>query len=234
MLENFYRTTLEYHDTLNPSLWEGDHLKSEVAAKLLTIAYTWATFSKIPVNSIHDVILVGGNANYNYTPMSDIDLHLVIDMEKLGQCEEVIQEYLKSKKQLWGLIHNIKIYGHNVELYAQDITTPYVKGQGVYSIKDDQWIVKPEQQEVDFNNPHVQKKVQDYKRNIDTLISSAAEDESFEKLKEKLRSMRSTGLQRGGEFAPENLTFKELRNSGYIDRLNDYLRSTQDKRLSLD
>jgi hypothetical protein len=165
--------------------------------------------------------------------MSDIDLHLVVDMDKLGECEEVIQEYLKSKKQLWGLIHNIKIYGHNVELYAQDVTTPYVKGQGVYSIKNNKWVVKPQQQEVDLNNPHVQKKVQDYKTNIDTLISSGASDETFEKIKEKLRTMRSAGLERGGEFAPENLTFKELRNSGYLDRLNDYLTSTQDKRLSL-
>lgn len=234
LLESMYDSTLEYHDTLNPILWEDDNLKSEVASKLLTIAYTWATFSKIPVDSIKDIIFVGGNANYNYTSASDIDLHLVVDMKELGTCKEVIHEYLKSKKQLWGLIHDIKIYGHNVELYAQDVSVPYIEGQGVYSILNNKWLVKPKHQNIDFDDVNVQKKVQDYKKHIDTLISSSASDASFEGLKEKLRKMRASALEKGGEFAPENLAFKELRNAGYLDKLNDYFVSAQDKRLSLD
>lgn len=234
LVKNLSEITLEYHDTLNPSLWNGDELKPEVAGKLITIAHTWAAFSKIPTSAIKDIVLVGGNANYNYTAMSDIDLHLVIDTSALGECEQVIQEYLRNKKQLWSFLHNIKIYGHDVELYAQDINTPFVQGQGVYSIQNNQWLTKPEYQNVNLDDPNVQKKVNDYTRRIDTLINSAASDEAFESLKEKLRNMRSSGLQTGGEFAPENLAFKELRNLGHIDRLNDYLRSSQDKRLSLE
>lgn len=234
LIQTLSETTLEYHDTLNPDLWDEYTLKPEVASKLIMIAHTWAAFSKIPPQAIKDIILVGGNANYNYTPFSDIDLHLVVDTSALGECEEVIQEYLRNKKQLWSFLHDIKIYGHDVELYAQDIKTPFVSGQGVYSIQNNQWLAKPEHKQVNLDDPDVQKKVVDYVRRIDTLISSNADEKSFESMKEKLRNMRSSGLQAGGEFAPENLAFKELRNLGHIDRLNDYLRTSQDKLLSLE
>ena len=171
LLNNLNEGTLQYHDSLNPDLWDGYTLNSEVSNKLIMIAHTWAIFSKIPTEAIHDIILVGGNANYNYTNFSDIDLHLVIDMEQLGDCREVIEEYLRDKKQLWALVHNIKIHGHPVELYAQDINTPYTKGQGVYSIKNNEWLVKPKKQTVDLEDPAIQKKVDHYSEMIDTLIN---------------------------------------------------------------
>lgn len=136
--------TLQYHDELNPKIWDGDRLQNEVRTKLTIIAHTWAAFANIPPEAIVDIILVGGNANYNYTPYSDIDLHLVVDLKKLPDCPELLDDYLKDKKQLWGMIHDIKIRDHDVELYAQDKNTAYTKGQGVYSIKRGVWIVRPE------------------------------------------------------------------------------------------
>ena len=225
--------TLQYHDELNSKLWNGDVLKPEVATKLMMIARTWAGFAKIPNDAITDVILVGGNANYNYTPYSDIDLHLVIDTDRMPECEGLLDEYLRGKKQLWGLVHDIKIYGHDVELYAQDKATPYTKDQGVYSVKNNRWIVQPTHKEVNLQDPLIQQKVEQYIEKIDTLIDSSAEDEAFEGLKVKFRDMRAAALKSGGEFSVENLVFKELRNLGYLDKVSEYLRSRQDERLSL-
>lgn len=225
--------TLEYHQELNPTLWDGNVLKSEVKTKLMMIAKTWAGFAKIPNQAITDVILVGGNANYNYTPYSDIDLHLVIDTEKMPDCEGLLDEYLRGKKQLWSLVHDIKIYGHDVELYAQDKATPYTKDQGVYSIKSGKWIVKPTHKTVNLEDPLIKQKVNQYAEKIDTLISSGAEEQAFEKLKEKFKDMRASALKSGGEFSVENLVFKELRNTGYLDKITDYIHSKQDERLSL-
>ena len=59
-LKEAVKLTLEYHETLNPKLWNGQTLKSEVAKKLLMIAQTWAGFAKIPVKAISDIIVVGG------------------------------------------------------------------------------------------------------------------------------------------------------------------------------
>jgi predicted nucleotidyltransferase len=233
LLKKLEESTLEYHDTLNPDLWEGNTLKQEVANKLTMIAHTWASFAKIPSEAITDIIIVGGNANFNYTAFSDIDLHLVVDTEQIADCTEFLEDYLRGKKQLWSLVHNIKIHGHPVEVYAQDVNTPYTKGQGVYSIQNKEWINEPEKHEVDLQDPAIQKKVDHYADMIDTLIDTGAEDESFETLKEKLRNMRSSALKQGGEFSFENLVFKELRNQGHLDRMTKYLHSSQDKRLSL-
>lgn len=225
--------TLEYHDELNPKLWNGHVLKSEVRTKLTMIAKTWAGFAKIPTKAITDIILVGGNANYNYTAYSDIDLHVVVDMNKIPECEGLLDEYLRGKKQLWGLVHDIKIYGHDVELYAQDKDTSYTKDQGVYSIKNNRWLVKPVKKEVNLKDPAIKRKVEQYIEKIDTLIDTSAEDDAFESLKEKFKNMRAAALKQGGEFSVENLVFKELRNLGYLDKVSKYLRSKQDQRLSL-
>jgi hypothetical protein len=225
--------TLQYHDELNPKIWDGDRLQNEVRTKLTIIAHTWAAFANIPPEAIVDIILVGGNANYNYTPYSDIDLHLVVDIKKLPDCPELLDDYLKDKKQLWGMIHDIKIRDHDVELYAQDKNTEYTKGQGVYSIKRGVWIVRPEKQQVDLDDPILTAKVDQYTQKIDTLISSNADDSAFDEMKSKFREMRAAALKQGGEFSLENLVFKELRNQGHLDRMTQYILSRQDKQLSL-
>ena len=225
--------TLEYHDTLNPKIWDGDQLKPEVQAKLMQIAKKWATFAKIPDFAVTDIILVGGNANYNWTKFSDLDLHVVVNREDLADCPDLLDDYLQNKKQLWALVHDITIYGHDVELYAQDKETPYPKKQGVYSVKDKKWIAQPKHENVDFRGPALLAKVKQYTERIDTLISTNAEDESFSKLKEKFKNMRSSGLKKIGEFSMENLLFKELRNRGVIDRMTKYLQSRLDQKLSL-
>lgn len=232
-LEEAVKLTLQYHNELNPKLWDKKTLKPEVSKKLSMIAQTWAGFAKIPPKAVEDIIVVGGNANYNYTDYSDVDLHVVVDIDKLPECKGLLDEYLRGKKQLWGLVHDIKIYGHDVELYAQDKTTPYTKGQGVYSVKHDKWLVEPKQEKVDLQDPAIKQKVDQYVEKIDTLISTGAEDDALEGLKTKFRDMRAAALKRGGEFSVENLVFKELRNLGYIDKVTDYIRSKQDQKLSL-
>ena len=69
---------------------------------------------------------------------------------------------------------------------------------------------------------------------IDHLIDTNADDvASLRKLKNRLKQMRSTAIEKGGEVAPENLVFKELRNRGYIDKMNDYMKNLEDQSLSL-
>ena len=46
--------------------------------------------------------------------------------------------------------------------------------------------------------------------------------------------MRSDSIAKQGEFALGNLVFKDLRNSGYIDKLNIYKKERMDKNLSLE
>ena len=232
-LEESSQLTLQYHDALNPDLWENNKIREEVRTKLLQIANVWSKFAKIPAEAIEDILVVGGNANFNYTPYSDIDLHILVDKEKIADCPEILDEYLKDKKFIWSETHDIKIYGHDVEVYAQDINEPTPFNQGSYSLTQDSWIKEPTKEQVNLDDPELQKKIDSHIHKIDHLISSNADDSSFERLKEKFRTMRNSGLKKAGEFSLENLAFKELRNLGYFDKVNEYIRSKQDKKLSL-
>lgn len=225
--------TLRYHDQLNSKLWNGDKLKPEVSEKLLQIGNAWAEFANIPQQAIKDMILVGGNANFNYTDFSDIDLHLLVDKEELPDCPDLLDDYLKDKKQLWSLSHDISIYGHDVELYAQDVNDEFPANQGVYSLFQGNWMVPPARQKVDLNDSNLIRKILDYSSKINLLIDSNADDESFKKLKKKFGEMRKAGIKKAGEFSIENLIFKELRNRGYLDRMNQYIKSKEDEKLSL-
>ena len=227
------KSTLKYHDVLNPDLWDGFELKDDVRNKLIEIGQTWISWANIPVEAVKDMILVGGNANYNYTEHSDIDLHILVDVDAIPNCPDFIDDYLKDKKQLWSLTHDIKIYDNDVEIYAQDMNDGFPKDQGVYSLTDGEWLAEHVHQEVNLSNPNVQKKVLEYMETIDSLIASNAEEEAFQKLKDKFKNMRSGGIEKYGEFSHGNLIFKELRNMGYFDKINNYIKSKQDEKLSL-
>ena len=66
------------------------------------------------------------------------------------------------------------------------------------------------------------------------LINSKSDDiATFRRLKARIKNMRATAIEKGGEYAPENLAFKELRNRGVLDKMNKYLRNLEDQELSL-
>ena len=223
-----------YHNKLNIKFWEGGSLRDEVKQKLMQIGMKWAEFAKIPSEAIKDIILVGGNANYNYTRFSDLDLHLVVDKSQIADCPDLLDDYLRDKKKLWALVHDIKIYSHPVELYAQDESDPLPANQGVYSVSNDQWIMEPRPVEVDLSDPLLIRKVRDMMERIDDLIENEADDtDVLRKLQKHIRNMRASAIQQGGEFALENLVFKELRNRGYLDKLSNHIRHLEDTTLSL-
>jgi predicted nucleotidyltransferase len=223
-----------YHNKLNIKFWEGGSLRDEVKQKLMQIGMKWAEFAKIPSEAIKDIILVGGNANFNYTRFSDLDLHIVVDKSQIADCPDLLDDYLRDKKKLWALVHDIKIYSHPVELYAQDESDPLPANQGVYSVTNDQWIMEPRPVQVDLSDPLLLRKVRDMMERIDDLIENEADDtDVLKKLQKHIRNMRASAIQQGGEFALENLVFKELRNRGYLDKLSDHIRHLEDTTLSL-
>ena len=83
------------------------------------------------------------------------------------------------------------------------------------------------------------KKSSSLKREIDKaeqLYRKELYEEAVEtsaRLKEKIKQMRRTGLDREGLYSPENLAFKMLRRSGDIQKLFDIYTSSSDVLLSL-
>ena len=227
--------SLQYHNNLNPKLWDDGQLKPEVRGKLIQFAETWRDFAMIPKEMVQDIVMTGGNANYNYTDQSDIDVHLVVDRDGFGMPRDFIDQFLQDKKILWTMTHpDIKVYGYPLEPYAQDPAESIPMNQGQYSLMNAQWIQMPSNLNLDFTgNKVLQDKVDHYKHVVDRLIRSSASSAALKGIKNKITAARGPAIAKGGEFSLENLVFKELRNQGYIDKIDAYVKSEQDKALSL-
>jgi len=219
---------------LNPKFWDGDKLKPEVSKHLKKVSDAWTDFVGLKKSSVQDILFLGGNAGYNYTKYSDIDLHIVVDIQKVVNCPDLISDVYEDKKQLWKLTHNAKIYGHDVEPYVEDVGKKRRKNQGVYSIKYNKWVVIPGKFTGELDKDLLNSKVRDMMKKIDRIVNNATNEDVLKSFLSKLRDMRNAGLDKGGEFSFENLVFKELRNKGYIDKLADHILKLQDKTLTLE
>jgi len=233
--------TFQYHDELNPLIWDGDELKQNIKERLLLIGRMFAVFANIPEDAIKDIVFTGGNANYNYTPHSDLDVHLLINIPKIPGINRVyLDDYLYDKKLLWGYKHpSLTVMGYPVELYAQSYREKLVSpkaNRGVYSLMQDKWLFKPRKEKPgDFHNDtgfknrleHLIKQIED------VLTKTGDHSEDIKRLKIKIRNMRTAGIHKAGELSTENLLFKELRNKGFISKLNDYIQQAEDSSLSL-
>lgn len=225
--------SLQYHYDLNPKLWSDHRLNPDIRQRLLQIGYMFSDNCHLPRTSIKDVIMTGGNANYNYTDKSDIDVHIVIDKIGLGMPREWLDDYFKDKKSLWSIKNGFTIHGYPIELYIQDISEESPPGQGIYSLLNGSWIQIPTHQEVNFNDPLLKKKVMAYVHQIDAMVKNGSDISAFKDLRARLKDMRGAAIAKGGEFSFENLVFKELRNRGYLDKLNKHMKQLQNKELSI-
>ena len=123
---------------------------------------------------------------------------------------------------MWSSTNDIKIKGHEVELYIEDIDDKGVS-TGIYSILNNDWIRKPEKNETNIDEKKILQKGEEYGKLIDDIFNRAKNGENVVKevdeLKNKLKRFRQSGLESGGEYSYENLTFKLLRRNGFIDKL---------------
>lgn len=220
---------MRYHQQLNPKIWNEDNtLKEEVNDKLLEIANAFMEFLEVPEDAIEDILIVGSSANYNYTDFSDIDVHLIVDYDKVHEDCPLVQGYLWAFKTIFNDEHDITIYDIPVEMYAEDSNTPRISN-GVYSLMTNEWLSEPEKIEITVDDNAVKKKYEELKETIDKVDDS----EKAVKLLRKIYDMRKAGLQEEGEFSIENLVFKELRNNKDIDKLWTLKKKDIDDKLSL-
>ena len=219
---------VRFHRRLNPRIWGRDeHLLPEVRDKLLAIADDFQEFLGVEDLNVEDITISGSNAAYSYTKNSDIDLHLVVAMPD----NPVYQELFNAKKYQYNDEHNIKIGGADVELYVQPADQPHIS-QGIYSVKNSDWISIPQRKRARIDDACVRDKVADLDARIHDAVRSGNESK-ISVLADKIKAMRQAGLEQQGEFGCENLAFKMLRNSGCIKLLWDARRAAQDRELSL-
>ena len=85
------------HDELHREFWDDKKLNPRVRKALLRIGEEFAKYIGAEDN-IKDVTFTGSMANYNYTPMSDIDLHIILDYGDIDDNQELVGKLLRAKK----------------------------------------------------------------------------------------------------------------------------------------
>ena len=228
--------------TLCPTVWDLDEnppqLKNEVKLNLIKVSELFRDFIGVDF-FVDDVIMTGSLANYNWSKFSDVDLHLVVDFTQFEEDKlELYTELFKVKKTIFNNVHNIKIYGFDVEVYVQDSNESNFSS-GVYSVLYDEWLVKPKHEKIDVDKKILKDKINQWVNIIDGVkettedISAEESKEIIDKYRDKLKKFRSCGLEKGGEFSYENIVFKYLRRSGHIEKLFNLENQILDKELSL-
>ena len=226
------RETVQYHDSLNPAVWDGFHLKPGIREALLKIAEDFISTWKFDI-PVRDIILTGSNASYNWTKYSDFDVHVVVNMRLVPDASaEFVKSLLSAKKTLWNSRHTVSVKGYDVEVYAQD-TDEILIAAGVFSLRNGAWNSMPEAKTPVLLHPCVITKAQQLADEIDAAALSPDEAE-LRFLLQEIADLRKSGLQRAGEFSVENLAFKVLRNSGHIRKLRDTLSTLIDQELSVE
>ena len=228
-------------DTLNPKVWENpkDPNKATMVPKvreaLLRIAEEFIDYLGEDI-FVDDIVLTGSLANFNWSEYSDFDLHIHIDLKQFGKDSDLYKELFDLKKFIFNERHNIKIYGYDVELYAQDVEEPHV-ASGVYSVMDDEWLTKPKKVNFELDKKVLSDKIECWTEKIDKAVDSESSEDDIdvlENLRKKLKEYRKSGLDKEGELSYENLVFKFLRRSGHIQKLFDSAHRAVDKQLSVE
>jgi len=237
ILSSFY-----IQNDLNEEIWEKTYndsyiMRPPIRDILLEIANEFVDYLGYDI-FVLDVVMTGSLANYNWSDFSDIDLHIMFDFKETGEQKDLFSDLFKLKKTLFNSTHDIKVKGFDVELYVQDTNEPHVS-TGVYSVLYDKWIEQPNMEDVKINKEFLEQKVNSWIDKIDAVIENSKDEdlitanEMINKLKEKLKDYRNSGLKQEGEYSYENLVFKFLRRNGYIQKLFDFQNELMDDRLSL-
>jgi len=223
---------VKFNDRLNPRLFGPDErLRPEVREQLMAIAEDFQQFLGVKDLELKDITVSGSNAAYTYTPHSDIDLHLVVDLPE-ADASEVYRELFDAKKYAYNDQHNITIGGYDVELYVQDANKTH-HSQGIYSVLNNDWVAVPKRRRPDVDDISVKSKFEDLGHRIEDTIATG-DYEKISALADKIKTYRQAGLDAHGEFGPENLAFKILRKQGLIEKLYAARNEAKDRLLSLD
>lgn len=227
--------------TLNPKVWENPNnpekatMVPKVKKALMRIAEEFIDYLGEDV-FVEDIVLTGSLANFNWSEFSDFDLHIIVDLQQYEDESPLYKELYNLKKQVFNDKHDIKIFGYDVELYAQDNEEPHF-ATGVYSVMNDEWVTHPKKFKNEIDKSVLEKKIKNWTEKIDKVLDSKESEGNLkliDSIKEKLKNYRKSGLEKEGELSYENLVFKFLRRSEHIQRLFDSSNKSLDKELSVE
>jgi predicted nucleotidyltransferase len=168
-------------DELNSEFWEDDKIDSDVKDELLEIAKDYFEDLDLGRVTLDDIIFTGSLANYNWSKYSDIDLHLVFDFEKVNEDIKLVRKYLDAVEKAWKIQHDIQINGYDVEIYCQDSKQEHISS-GIYSLKNDEWVKKPNKDGFEPDEESIRKKASIYMTTISDLEKEFENGKTYDQI----------------------------------------------------
>jgi hypothetical protein len=166
-------------------------------------------------------------------------LHIVVNTKNTKYPKEVAEALYSAYRSIFNSNLDISIYGIPLEIYVETEGCARVSN-GVYSVKKDKWLKEPVQEEIpDYDKEALDKLVDEWESKCKDIIEDIKADKLdnekkvVKMLEDIYDKLRKKGISKG-EYSIENLTFKELRNKGYLDQLKDFRNELISKRLSLE
>ncbi len=234
--------SIEKHDSLNSKLFTKDEvLKGKVRDKMLEIVDTFlADLKEQDVKiKVDDILFIGSNASYNYTKDSDIDLHILASTKAVDYPAELGAAIYSAYRSIFNKNLDITLYDIPLEIFVETEASTRVSN-GVYSVKKNKWVKKPVQEAIpEYDKDALSELVAEWEEKCKELIADIKADKLDDEkkvvkmLEDIYEKLRKKGVAKG-EYAVENLAFKELRNKGYLDQLKEYRNELTSKRLSLE
>jgi hypothetical protein len=221
-----------YNDTLCPELWDNcSKLDPQVRLNLLQLAYDFYKKTKLPAPII-DIYLMGSGANYNWTPDSDVDVHVIVDFNKFQMPLETVKKTAKTAGAQWNEEHEVLIKGHKVEMNIQNAAEQKSYVTGIFSLTKNQWVRQPSPRRLQIDKPTVQAKYDGMRKYIEGVIRTGNREE-MKKAKEYIDAFRQYGLDHYGELSYENIVYKILRSKGLIKHLKDCITAIYDQEMTV-
>jgi len=231
--------SFKLQDNLVPKIWDINVLNKDVRRKLLKISNTFFNELQIPHVNIIDIRLTGSVANYNWSQYSDIDVHIIVNFSDINKDGDLVKDYFNSKKNEWNNSHDVKMFGFDVELYVQDNNESHTSS-GLYSIHNNKWLVVPQKKKFKIDMDDVTSKVEGFTNAIpylNKILKSKKYNDvinMIDKIKDRIKKMRKSGLENGGEQSIENIAFKILRRTEFINKINNIKTYAYDELMSVE
>lgn len=238
--ENLDFSGFKMNDTLNPVIFDDNmKMKEEISDALLQIAKDYFISLKINI-PVKDITMTGSLSNYNWSKYSDVDLHIIIDLDKMGDKKDMVKDLLDAKTRAWNDKHDITVKGYDVELYLQPYDQEHFS-TGVYSILNDEFVIEPKIQDDSIDKKNVVKKYNSIVNTVNDIHKDFAKKKDYkdvisrlESLSDKIKKTRTAGLEGKGEYSLENIVFKLLRRNNIMEKISNLLAKAYDESMSID
>jgi len=221
---------------LDSEVWEDDGLHPSHSAQILSMLFDFLEeMGASGFSWIEDIYIIGSITTNQYRPDTDIDVHILVDLDKAVEIfnldPEVIDHILNEK---WRKIINERkeLLGktkHPLEFYFETGLSEATHSQGVYSLLSQKWLQPPVMTPLDFD-PETEF--------TEEFEEADAIEEILNRYLIRIQDiLNSVWEKRREEFAqdsPANVVFKKIQKDGYFDigsKIDDFLETKKRKEI---